>query len=495
MNVLYNIVFTHSRYEMNKHCLLLGTILLASCGGGGGTSPSIGLQPLNPTPPAPTPQFKEEAVVLSNPNTYFTQSCMEPNVQFVLPTKLNSDEHVDFIVHYWCSADPWGASKREPTPDTLVAWASNGLGGYDVVNYEVFGDSYPEIGSATRKVSVKDINNDGLPDFAFATNMEDGRATGGPDNQEDALSNGAYPAILLSSADYKYTVHTLGEIDWGHAVDFAPNGDAVFAGYLWTAEQQAFRLQDSSFVDVSDQYPVVQGNSFRFGAELLVNTNRLESGNHSIELYNGLELLHVWERPTLFEVDIDNQMYPVADINGKKAVGGTVPEICVMDYNGKETFVMSVLSSQLISGEDLQEDYYYTNSEFLNALRIEFFQVEDNQLVRIADPIDVELDTADFNFMLCDDINGDGLDDLQIQKHSNRFDNDRDTGGIPDVLLQSSGGMNYVNTTEWPQYSSKNMSTWGMLLDVNADGYSDLMLWEEAVDLGDIEIYLGNKDL
>jgi hypothetical protein len=97
--------------------------------------------------------------------------------------------------------------------------------------------------------------------------------------------------------------------------------------------------------------------------------------------------------------------------------------------------------------------------------------------------------------MVCNDINGDGLDDLQIQKHSNRIDNDRDTGGIPDVLLQSSSGMNYVNTTEWPQYSSKNMSTWGMLLDVNADGYSDLMLWEEAVDLGDIEIYLGNKDL
>ena len=420
---------------------------------------------------------------------------MEPNVQFVLPTKLNSDDQVDFIVHYWCSAEEYGESKREPTPDTLVAWASNGLGGYDVVNYEVFGQSYPEIGSATRKVSVKDINNDGIPDFAFATNMEDGRAQGSANNQEDALSNGAYPALLLSSSDYTYTVHTVGEIDWGHAVDFAPNGDAVFAGYLWTAQQQAYQLQGDTFVDVSNNYPSVKGNSFRFGKELLVNTNRQVSGNHSIELFYGLELLDVWEREPLFEVDVDNQLYPVTDINGRKAIGGTVPEICVMDYQGTETFVMSVLSSQLISGEDLQVDFFYTNGEFENALRIEFFQVENDQLVKIDDPVDVELDTADFNFLLCNDINGDGLDDLQIQKHSNRFDHDRDTGGIPDVLLQSSNGMHYVDTSEWPQYSSKNMSTWGMLVDTNNDGYSDLMLWEEAVNLGDIEIYIGNKDL
>jgi len=495
MIVQYNIVFMNSRLVMDNFWALLCTVLVVGCGGSG-TSPAVGLQPLNPAPPPATPQWQEQPVVLPNPNTYFVTTCMEPVIQFVLPTKLNDDEHTDFIVHYWCGI-PYGGPVDlvDPTDDLLVAWASDGLGSYSVVNYEVFGDSYPELGSASRKVAVKDINDDGMPDFAFATNSEDGRLTGGADDQDQAYANGAYPTILLSGENFTYTINNIGIWDWGHAVDFAPNGDAVFAGYLWTADQQAFRLQDNEFVDVSNEYPLILANAFRFGTEYLVNAT-VPNGINAIELWQNKTLVDVWLREPLFSVDVSGVLTPVVNVNGMLVYDGAINDICVMDINDVETFVFHTSTYRLKDGSDLQEGYNYNTDDFSEAIMLEFFQVENNALVLKENPLEQTYD-ASFNFFTCTDINNDGLDDIQIQKWSGRHGESRETGGIPDVFLQHSSGFDRLDTSDWPTYSTLHERTQrvGDLYDINSDGFADLILYESDVALGDIEIYLGNKDL
>ena len=153
--------------RISKSAGLICIVFLIGCGGGG-TSPSVGLEPLTPPPTTPPPQplFNAEPIVLNDPQTYYNTICSSPVISSVIPIDINTDEYDDFVIHYWCDQEEFGNSVRGETANIIVAFISDGFGGYNVDNYNVFGESYPSLGGASRKFKVFDINGDGKQDSA-----------------------------------------------------------------------------------------------------------------------------------------------------------------------------------------------------------------------------------------------------------------------------------------------------------------------------------------
>ena len=216
--------------------------------------------------------FLSEPIVISDPEEIWkvTDSEQEHQVEydgypggctrpFLGATNINNDGLSDFIVHYWCTAIPpyeltagKGIKLSQKSPNVLVALVSNSDGRYEQKNVDVFGSLYPALDGATRKMDTGDVNGDGVPDFAFSVNWEDGRLT------EDGQKISAGQGIVFSVGDGKYSVETIGEDQWGHALQFVrgPHGkdDIVFAGY-GDPPEQVFRRLGGDWSDVSDQYP------------------------------------------------------------------------------------------------------------------------------------------------------------------------------------------------------------------------------------------------
>ena len=234
-------------FRLKALCCL---IALSGCGGGSSSSALIDdtIQTIQPTP-----LFNSNPIKLIDATSYYSHACSNPSFQFLIPTRINNDVHIDFIAHFWCDSLTPAEYDIEPTPDALVAYVSNDYGEYVIDNINIFGEINAKLGGASRKYSRGDINNDGKDDFAFAMNWEDGRASF---DYESMISNYAKPAILLSN-ESGYEVIKLGIDDWGHSVQIKDN-KVFFAGH----SSQAFEFIDSYWTNISDSYPNLSFASF-----------------------------------------------------------------------------------------------------------------------------------------------------------------------------------------------------------------------------------------
>ena len=148
-------------------------MLLLGCGD---NSSSNIIVPL-PVQSIPAPNlFDQTPIRLFDAVSSYSHACHDPSFQFLLPTKINNDRYIDFIAHYWCDSITPSSFNDQPTKDALVAYVSDGIGGYVIDNFGVFGEAQAKLGGASRKFSRGDLNGDLKDDFAFAMNWEDGRA-------------------------------------------------------------------------------------------------------------------------------------------------------------------------------------------------------------------------------------------------------------------------------------------------------------------------------
>lgn len=242
-------------------------LALAACGGDGASDESKEIEADVAYPVIPEsgsgvieasyPQllFSQDKIVYRDVTVDQENYWPTPGVSFFLPTDVNLDSRTDILIHLW-----WGTNTAyeffttEPTPDLILIYVQEESGAFTLSNQEVFGSALPSLGGASRKVSYKDINGDGVIDFAFAMNMEDLRAQAGV-----ADTNNAFPTVVLSNGLGGYEVVRLGEAAWGHGVEIIelPNSifDIAFGGYSGTS-RQIFRFDGGEFIDVIDQYPV-----------------------------------------------------------------------------------------------------------------------------------------------------------------------------------------------------------------------------------------------
>lgn len=474
--------------------------------------------------------FAETPVVLKNPEEYYQQACSKtatadanPMIYSAIPVELNNDTHVDFIVAYQCMLkhELRGTEVTTETPSVLVAFVSDELGNYQVNNEAVFGERYPSYGGAVRKHVRGDINGDGIDDFAFAMNYEDGRAGG---TNELNLTQTTQPTVILSNGLGKYKIERLGLSAWGHAVDLAHNSqggiDFIFAGFVGE-HIQAFRYVNGEFVNVIGEYPDVPhkpfwATSFRAtprtdsaGATSVFVNQYADSEGEGLAIWKKED--SAWKRTSTYTLPISfyanyitwqgtQQPTPVLNINGKQYLSGNFSEICIMENfdNTDDYIIAAKFGTSFVSTPINTKDIYYSDDTFAAQLFL-FFREVDGTLEPIASPIANEFSTVNSNFYDCADVNGDGKSDLV----NYAFSVDRDWGGIsiggqPLVYLNNGkGNLVKIGTENYPKFLS--WQSQGDLHDVNKDGLADLLLYQMYVEddgsSNDIHIYLAKDNI
>ena len=486
---------------------LCASALLAGCGGDGIATSQ---EPASVSHTSDGPEAF--SLIIDSPEAYFQHQCLDPSMQAVIPVNLNNDEYQDFIVHYWCDLEDWGEEVWTPTPDALVSHVSNGDGTYRTANQEVFGESLVALGGASRKYARGDINGDGIDDFVFAMNQEDGRL-GIP-----AEMNATQPGLLISDGIGKYRVERIGVPDWGHSAGIVSNQDGtrqvVFSGYV--EGTQAFEWSEQGFVDVSEQYPDsgAWANAFtaidRDGVTEYIAASYTEfdeqgGARHGIRLY--VRDHGVWAPTSQYligkQFDVDwitwsygTEKIAVIEVAGRQYFRGSYFTMCDVEHpnrDGNSLIAAQLNTARLVSGETIEAGNVYREDETDPVNFLMFFEYQADQLVLIDSPILNEVTNANYNELSCKDVTNNGLTDIVVSPFTRPWLDDRiEAAGKPIIYANSgSGTFEKLDTSAVPGHSSKGF-TQGFLSDVNGDGVQDFVLFGAKVSYGQgtIEIRL-----
>ena len=465
----------------------LSVLLIINCGGGGGSSSDSLPAPAQVI--TPQPLFKEASIKLIDAVSYYSSACNQPSFQFLIPTKINDDTYIDFIAHFWCDSSTPTEFDDLPVEDALVAYLSDGYGGYNIDNLDVFGSVSAKLGGASRKYSRGDLNGDGKDDFAFAMNWEDGRAAYDYDSM---VANYAQPSILMSH-ESGYKIERIGKPDWGHSVQIKGT-KVLFGGH----SSQAFELIDSTWVDISEQFTDLSFASFLVFDDYIINSVR-RNGLQGLELLEKNIVISSLMIEESFKVNFETwnntgtgnyDELGVYNIRGENYFHGMTTEMCRQD----DLIIATINASKLKSGEIIEGDYY-SETETDPVVLFAFYQIENKALVEKQIEIIGEEINHNFNFFDCIDVNNDNKSDIVAQVFSQPWNDQDNNQGVPEVYINSDGSYFNLDTSTWPVYSVNDGSQ-GYLSDVDSNGTFDLVMFPLKANIsGEVEIFLSNKNI
>ena len=465
----------------------LSVLLIINCGGGGGSSSDSLPAPAQVI--TPQPLFKESSIKLIDAVSYYSSACNQPSFQFLIPTKINDDTYIDFIAHFWCDSSTPTEFDDLPVEDALVAYLSDGYGGYNIDNLDVFGSVSAKLGGASRKYSRGDLNGDGKDDFAFAMNWEDGRAAYDYDSM---VANYAQPSILMSH-ESGYKIERIGKPDWGHSVQIKGT-KVLFGGH----SSQAFELIDSTWVDISEQFTDLSFASFLVFDDYIINSVR-RNGLQGLELLEKNIVISSLMIEESFKVNFESwnntgtgnyDELGVYNIRGENYFHGMTTEMCRQD----DLIIATINASKLKSGEIIEGDYY-SETETDPVVLFTFYQIENKALVEKQIEIIGEEINHNFNFFDCIDVNNDNKSDIVAQVFSQPWNDQDNNQGVPEVYINSDGSYFNLDTSTWPVYSVNDGSQ-GYLSDVDSNGTFDLVMFPLKANIsGEVEIFLSNKNI
>ena len=465
----------------------LSVLLIINCGGGGGSSSDSLPAPVQVI--TPQPLFKESPIKLIDAASYYSSACNQPSFQFLIPTKINDDTYIDFIAHFWCDSSTPTEFDDQPVEDVLIAYLSDGFGGYNIDNLDVFGSVSAKLGGASRKYSRGDLNGDGKDDFAFAMNWEDGRAAYDYDSM---VANYAQPSILMSH-ESGYKIERIGKPDWGHSVQIKGT-KVLFGGH----SSQAFQLIDSIWVDISEQFTDLSFASFLVFDDYIINSVR-RNGLQGLELLEKNIVISSLMIEESFKVNFESwnntgtgnyDELGVYNIRGENYFHGMTTEMCRQD----DLIIVTINASKLKSGEII-EGGYYSETETDPVVLFAFYQIENKELIEKQIEIIGEEINHNFNFFDCIDVNNDNKSDIVAQVFSQPWNDQDNNQGVPEVYINSGGSYFNLDTSTWPVYSVNDGSQ-GYLSDVDLNGTFDLVMFPLKANIsGEVEIFLSNKNI
>ncbi len=159
-------------------------------------------------------QFKRNAIPdLSSYYHWAGWNSASVAVNSILTPDLNHDGMMDIVAQLWQRVPVGGMATDLPTPNRLIVLESQPDGTYldttatrfNTASAVVLGGQLGGTGSA----DFGDINQDGLTDFIFALNRDDGRAG-------TLTSGNSYPTAIVSKPDGTYDVQTIGRAAWNY---------------------------------------------------------------------------------------------------------------------------------------------------------------------------------------------------------------------------------------------------------------------------------------
>lgn len=428
----------------------------------------------------------------------------------------NNDGDVDVMLQAWRGQSEFGSAMEALPEEHIVILDLVGQSGITIIGDQILTEA--RLGGLSRRHAVGNLNNDGIQDYAFAMNKEDGRS--GVDIEMMLLS----PTVLLSDSNSYYSKQSLGLADWGHSVETFPNSlgfdDVIFGGYNSGTEQyrgiQAYRYFDGEWIDVTALYPadpdlkwansirhlrLTEKNEFQDVLAVTATRDTTENGfyqvvQEGIKFY-GLRDNSDWVVLGEFWIDLEESIQLVSwsgdphtaqigEYKGEEIIYPNFHEIvAVKDLNGSDYFIaklsyMTLANDQLI---DLTKIYQESGAEFSIHTELLFFKADtQGNFELVTSPIEDEIISIGYNFFSVEDVNADGLKDIVVSAYTGGLVDDiYDLQGHPVIYLgNEEGTFRQVSTKHLPGHSDHDTeysnALYGSMKDINQDGYFDLIM-------------------
>ena len=481
---------------------VLAPSILVACGGGGGGGNGSGTNTPPTTSPTATTLFAQSGVELEDPRSYYT--CTDALFQNMIDTvDMNGDGKLDIVAHYWCNQWNKPSTFTDPTPNSLVVYLSQPDGSYKIGNMEVFGTRLVDLGGASRKSRVVDLNNDGYLDIFYAINHEDGRPVSSDNSNQFALA-----AVVLSQGRGSYKVDRIGPPNWYHGIDVAANGlggyDAVANG-LSNQPFLGFRYVGGQAQSISG-YPMLSGLTFSFvnnfpSASIQAVTGGLQSPAQ-LQLFkktNG-----VWSETSSYLFPSKTVPFTTwqgtpmdattITIGNDDLVAAGFDETCISKLSPTgNPFVIGRMSANVIAGGYKPSMGRIQESTIPLYHSLIPYEITGDQLVRRDGIIVGEDTTISFNKYECKDVNADGYMDIVGYPLTS-------TGKTVLYLNDRNGKWNKYLSSEFPVAPSCYGDSGTRMADLNGDGFQDLIMFrsgpaEAACGKAPIMIFYGQKAL
>jgi hypothetical protein len=382
----------------------------------------------------------------------------------------------------------------------------------------------------SRKVDVGDLNGDGRPDWVYALNQEDGRAT------DDIELIEATSAVVLSQPGNGYRVVTFGEPSWHHAARIYVSGGVghvLVAGFDMMGKPMIGDWDDA--VIATYEAFVLDGTGSQFVAAGAVPADPGtfvvlppdQPGGIASQVITVVTdtstgpLNPVNFHPALLERDatgqwtiadyravIDAERVPFVAWHGGRGTTGlaTIDGMPLLVPNYSESALLRPTPGEgpvavlWLLGQALpqpREDGYYYENDGQAYAKFEFYRAVDGQLLDADLRITGERrfpGQSIFDFEVLD-VNADGLEDIVAYPFSAT---DR-----PDVYLNL-GNRDFMRLDDdvlpaGPLWSAPRGSGTARFLDANGDGVQDLLYFPYAVltqyyDGSNWEVHLGTTN-
>jgi hypothetical protein len=434
-------------------------------------------------------------------------------VNSVLTPDINNDGKADIVAQLWQRVTEGGMATDLPTPNRLLILESQPDGTYkdttsmrfNTSDAVVLGGSRGGVGLA----DFADVNHDGIVDFVFALNRDDGRLG-------TTTSGDSYATAIISKAGGTYEIQNLGEPVWNYftqLVNINGNYQAWFSTLGYNVSNTTFGSYPNGWVDGSFVYQYdATSNKWSSAPEAPIRA----SFNVLPEFISGGKVSRIFTMLT----DSSQAFDPTA------GVAYQVPYAALMDQNsnGQWRINSSVnpfnysatqfkLDGQVMMGHvgfdgenyfSLIEYFYrpgsfeiYPNSghvvmatrsfffleknittgEFIadphGSVKLDFFGIKNDQIYQLPIKIiDMQYHINSWAYSYID-INNDGLVDIAQQG----WDGVDQTGGGPNVYLNTGAGVFVrLDPSVFPKAPEDwNKPAMSQFLDANGDGIYDLL--------------------
>jgi hypothetical protein len=457
------------------------------------------------TTPTPKLALALDPKLLPNLKTKYDKLCgRDVNAQLVVPVDLNRDRRLDLIVALWCFQPTFNQIIDTPVKHTIIALIQSHDGTFLDATREVFGSELPDIGGIASAYTTNDFNNDGYTDVVFAVNREDGRGgTGSMDNFKSR------PMSLISNGDGTYRLVPLGDPLWGMTISTritsSSDREVIISGYHGT---------NTGFKWINGNWREVPGFSTWVDNPLFLKANsnvaiqkgrREELGIDLFTLANG-----AWVKASAFSFSgtttwIDQVSWtgatgkvPVINIGGEDYITPGFSGFCELQ-SGNTTKIAAFMAGTIIIG-GYKGGMIYENEgadpiyKYRPANKILLFLIEGSSLSKDSIELDLSEDgTVAFWGMQCDDLNGDGLNDIHVTS-ARGWRPFKTSGPFPSPIVFFShpeGGFKRARNGIFPRIPDGAAA---LFSDVNGDNVTDLIYWPLTKYSGD-DAFEGNDAL
>lgn len=437
-------------------------------------------------------------------------------VNFVLTPDLNHDGKSDIVAQLWQRVPEGGMVTELPTPNRLIVMESQADGTYmDTTASRFKTSSAVVLGGELGGVGLADsadINQDGLADFIFALNRDDGRA-----GIQD--SGNSYSTAIVSRPDGSYDIQQISTPDWNYFTQWV-NVDGKYQA--WVA-----RLNSNSTSVIYGTYPEAWVESVPVYQYDTQAQKWVVAGQPPISTsFNVLpEFVKDGKVNRVFTVlnDSSKAIDPDANVPGG---AHRVPYAALMDLDANGLWQVNSISNpfayaptpfsmngQAMTGQVGFDgegyfsliEYFYRPGSFeifpnsgqvvmatrtmlplvkdiatgqftadgRDTVKLDFYGIRQDQIYKV--PIKIvgfQENVYSWSYVYLD-INHDGLTDL-VQQGWNHVDQ---TGGGPNVYLNTGAGVFvHLDPSLFPQAPDYwNKPAMSQFLDANGDGLYDLL--------------------